>query len=151
MCTTVIIDASVFGGIAGPEYAALHSWLDRRHGVLAYTGKGRYAEEFDRDPRMLRLLGEYRRAQLVKQVPAETVRRAEGTLDESTMQSNDPHVLALAKASDAEILCSRDRALQRDFRELLPRVGRRHRAVYPVDQRDGTRRQFQMSQTVEDA
>ena len=129
MCTTVIIDASVFGGIAGPEYDALHSWLTRCHGVLAFTEKGRYAQEIDRNSRMLTLLGEYRRAQLVKQVAAVTVRQAEGALDPSAMQSNDRHVVALAKASDAEILCSRDRDLQRDFLELLPKVGRRRRAV----------------------
>ena len=144
MCTAVIIDANVFGDIDKPEFDVLHSWLHGGHGFLAFTDHGRYAQELDRNNRMLMLLGAYRQAQRIKHVPANMVREVEYALDASAMISNDKHVLALAMVSGATILCSRDERLKIDFlnRELLPKVGRRKRAVYPLDQQRKERRQF---------
>ena len=145
MCTTVVIDADVFGSfLRESAHSVLHSWIIKGNGVVAYTQHGRYARELKGSPRMLELFGEYRRAQRAKLIEAEVIHEMEDTIDESSIQSNDKHVIALAKAGDALILCSNDRVLHQDFLdvELLPNVNGQRRAVYPMKTEEKVRRQF---------
>lgn len=57
------------------------------------------------------------RAGIARQVPADEVARQEAAVTETGLcESNDTHVVALARASGARTLCTHDKALQRDFR-----------------------------------
>ena len=145
MCTTVVVDADAFGiFLDEAEYPSLRSWIDKGHGIVAYSNHGRYERELKRSRRMLELFGEYRRAQRAKLIDAETIQEVEDALGESSIQSNDRHVIALAKAGDALILYSNDQMLHVDFRntELLPKVNGRRRAVYPMKAGEKVRRRF---------
>ena len=146
MCTAVVFDANVLGELVKPEFSLLHEWLSKGHGVLIYTDTGKYAQEVGKNGRMLKLLGEYRRAQVVRQITADAVRKANDTFNPTALKSGkkDQHILALAKAGDATILYSKDQPLGEDFRnqELLPKVGRRDRAIYPAKQPKSRRRKF---------
>ena len=141
MCTSVIIDANVFGEICKPEYKELHAWLRGGHGHLTFTNSGRYAQEFN-NTRIEKLLSEYRRSGRAKLVKAEKIRQAEAEIKQLVVKSNDLHILALSWASEARILCTRDEVLQRDFKKRLPKAGRLKRAVYPYSQSVRERRKF---------
>ena len=147
MCIPTIIDASAFGAVLDPRAGTeFRSWIDRGHGRVVYSNHGDYWEELAKSRRMLRLIADYRRADRARLVNADSVQVAEASLRNATTRSGakDKPVLALAKASDALVLCSRDDGLKNDFRnvQLLPKVGRRKRSVYPIDQRGAVRRQF---------
>ena len=83
----------------------------------------------------MRYLRECRQSGSAVLVGAHRLDRAHSKLLQVATRSNDKHVLELALASDALVLCSRDQKLQRDFidPQILPRVGSRLREVYPQD------------------
>lgn len=113
----LVIDANragVFFGQPGSEAAApIWAWL-RKDGVLVCGG--RLADELAKLAVARKLLLELNRAgravleasEKVAKVEAE-IRRAGG------IESNDPHVLALARVSGARVVYTEDGALIRDF------------------------------------
>ena len=52
-------------------------------------------------------------------------------------KSNDLHIIALAKASEARLLYSKDKPLQRDFGNLIKKG-----KVYPYNQKQGSIKKF---------
>ena len=138
MCTKTIIDASVFGKFDAPQMRPFWNWMNNGHGILIYTDGGKYDKELrERAPTAYRRLTAYRQSGQFRLVKWDQVREYELALNRSSLRSNDPHVIALARASDALVLCSCDGDLKRDFvnRALLPHVNRRQRAVYPSGDR----------------
>ena len=136
MCIATIIDANGFGSFLNDANSALRSWISRRDGFLVYSIEGDYAKEIQKSRRMMDVITAYRRNNAAKLISSEEIKAADVTLPDNIIRSNDRHVLALAKASNALVLFSDDRNLQHDFRNsrLLPKVGRRSRSVYPVEQ-----------------
>lgn len=134
MCTAVVIDTNMFGTFLDHEKLLLR-WIDLGHGILKYTNDDSfgYGREVQKSSRMRDLMGEYRRANRAELVPFDAIKQAETTLTEERIRSDDKHILALAKACHALVLCSNDKDLQKDFldTQLLPKVGKRSRAVYP--------------------
>lgn len=150
MCTIAIVDTDSLWKLAPKEPihgkldAELYRWIDQRHGILAYTSSGKYSEELDHSWRVRMVFEEYRRGGQAVLVGSPELERAANRLDESKIRSNDRHMLALALASDALVLCSGDKRLKEDFvnTSILPNVGRVQRAVYPRDSSDTDRHQF---------
>lgn len=117
MC--VIVDANRLGKFLAkenPEEAApIHRWL-ARGGRLVYSKGGKFAKEVGNKARAA--LAEYDRAGRARLVPAERFAADEEALRASgQLRSDDPHVLALARASGARVLYTADKKLMADFKD----------------------------------
>ena len=126
MCA--IVDASaaddIFGKDRTPAGVGFFKWLEGGEGRLVSGGK--LHEElkrvggFDRWVREARLAGTLTILNPVVVDERATRLEAHGALD-----SNDHHVIAVAQLSGARLLCTKDKALQDDFkaRRLIDNPG----------------------------
>lgn len=97
------------------DVAPIHKWLNRKLGFLVYSTEGRFANELQRKAR--RLLQEQMRAGNAKLIPSNECREDEQSLQgNSAVKSDDYHILALARASNARILFTSDQDLVEDFK-----------------------------------
>ena len=150
MCTVTIIDTNVLWKIAPASNKEqrrdieLCSWISQGHATLVYSRRGKYFREISHSPRIGRLFNEYRRAQRAKLITESKLKIAEEKLRNTSIRSNDKHILELALASDALLLCSNDKKLKVDFvdHNLIPKVGGKSRVVYPIDESPETRKSF---------
>lgn len=119
MC--LIVDANlaamVFVAPTPADFIPIIEWLtsDDKNGKLVVGGK--LAEELDKvglARRFVRALQQAGRARIIPNqvVNAETDRIA------GQCKSNDAHVISLARISGARVLCSADKPLHQDFRNL---------------------------------
>ena len=138
MC--LIIDANVaarvFAGPCDADFSPIWDWIEDRDGKLVFGG--RHAEELRRVGHVSRRLKELWRAGRALRVPTERIDQEEQQVKAiDGRKSDDPHVLALARASGARVLCTDDADLQADFKNLnmVPRPkgkiykNRGHRAL----------------------
>lgn len=88
-----------------------------------------YAEE-NKD--QMKLLRKYKEAGRAHVAAKQQMREARAQLRRSSFKigSDDRYVLALSLATEATILCSRDKGLQNDFRNL--NIDGKTRKTYPV-------------------
>lgn len=121
MC--VIVDTNVASLVfsARDEYAPLVAWIFYRDGRLIFGGKLRNElATISEVRRVLRTLYQAGRAILI---PDDAIQKEELDLQSAGLaESDDYHILALARVSGARILCSSDRRLQSDFknRRIVP-------------------------------
>ena len=134
MC--VIIDMNVWPAFcADPAAAALSEvdrWLTSGKGRVVYGGT-KYGEELAQVAAAVQLLFGYAQAGTAKKYPDGPIDTDAARLEkDAETESNDHHILALARASGARILCTGDRALMSDFtnRRLVPTPRGR---VFPGD------------------
>lgn len=150
MCTVAVVDTDSLSilvprqAIQHKRDAALFDWICRGHGILAYAGSGQYSQELQHSPRIWDAFGAFRRSGQARLIPDSELERASERIKATTIHSNDTHILELALASDAQVLCSNDKGLKRDFSNtnVLPEIGQRPRAIYPVEGSNQDRRQF---------
>ncbi len=147
MCVIAIVDTDSLAILMPKdesEESLFCSWVEKRHGVLAYSDYGRYSTEVSKNLKVLRLFGQYEQGGHLKKIPMKEILEAEKKLRKRSYRSNDRHILALALASNATILCSNDKNLRLDFKDkaILPRVSRKQRLLYPIDGNRKQRRQF---------
>ena len=143
MCVVAIVDTNVLGLLAsgsGDSDSLLLRWIKRRHGILAFPVGGDYLGELKRNRHVMELVGRYEQGGQLKKISQGVLSEAHDQVCDRPFRSDDPHVLALALASNATVLCSNDVKLRGDFKnsEILPRMGRKARLLYPLA---GTRRQ----------
>ncbi len=117
MC--IIVDANRLGGLladpADLDVAPIRKWLDEEAGVLVYATGSRFADEIGH--RHKRKLADYVRAGRARHIPEERFADDERALEQRRdRRSDDPHVLALARASGARLLCTGDNDLIADFK-----------------------------------
>jgi predicted nucleic acid-binding protein len=124
MC--IIVDANVASRVfAVPredDFSPLWDWIENNNGKMVFGGK--HGVELRRVGRVARRLTELWRAGLAVQVGDSDISREEKKLPKAPQRkSDDPHILALARASGARILCTNDGDLEADFKnlELVPR------------------------------
>jgi len=116
MC--LIVDANlaslVFGESLHDDFRPIIDWLTspNKNGKLVVGGH--LAVELNRIGRARRFIRSLQQAGRARFIP-EDVTRQETVRLSSMCESDDPHVIALAKISGARLLCSHDRALHRDF------------------------------------
>lgn len=117
MC--VIVDTNlaskVFSGPPNKDFVPLLKWLTAQNGCLVYGGTlAAELEEVAAVRRLLRVLLQAGRALLI---PENEVTDEQVVVDNlSLCQSNDSHIIALARVSGARTLCSHDAALHTDFK-----------------------------------
>ena len=114
----MIVDANRLGRfLADPVHAdaaPIREWLDRQGGRIVYSTGGKFAREVGR--RLRSKLAEYVRAGKALYIPPEDFADDENTL-EPMIGSDDPHVLALARATGVRLLYTGDRDLINDFKD----------------------------------
>ena len=148
MCMEAIVDTSELHKVLVSREldgdSTFRSWIRSRHGVLVYASTGDYRKEFLNNRRIMELINRYRQGGHLKLVDDTDLSVSEKQLQGIRIQSNDPHVLALALASDALVLCSDDNKLCTDFknRSVLPKIGRQARAIYPTKATKKKREEF---------
>jgi hypothetical protein len=107
--------AAVFASPPQPDFLPIFDWLEQRDGCLVYGG--RLATELTRVEKARRYLRTLLQAGRARFFTDEAIRVEEAAVANTGLcQSNDLHVVALARVSGARILCTHDRDLQRDFR-----------------------------------
>ena len=119
MC--IIVDANRLGGFLGEppheEAVPIHKWLERRSGsgMIVYSTGGKFAGELGAKAR--KKLSAYVQAGKARLEPADRFADDEDVLRSSgLLRSDDPHVLALARASGARLLYTGDEKLVADFK-----------------------------------
>lgn len=124
MC--LIIDANlaarVFAHPCDADFSPIWEWIEDRDGKLVFGGK--HAEELGRVEEVRRRLIVLSQAGRALRVSTERIDQEERLVKAiDGRKSNDPHVLALARASGARVLCTDDGDLQADFKnlEIVPR------------------------------
>ena len=136
MCVPAIIDASAFNLVTSRSCFELRKWIKRRDGIVIYSEKGKYWTELRKYPEFFNLLFSYRTANLAKPVSNVALKEAYIYFNNTNVTpiSNDKHILALAKASNASVLCANDKNLEKDFKnsKLIPKSYGRSRSVYPL-------------------
>lgn len=139
MCVRAIVDASAFRHICEPTPKSagdqLRRWIVRGDGRVVYSPDDTgYADELGKNSEFRRLLRDYNQRGLAIEIESEHIQAALDQIpDPPVRQSDDPHILALAVASEATVLFSCDGPLRKDFanHQVLPNVGRRHRRSVP--------------------
>ena len=118
MC--IIVDANKMGAFLadppGKDAAPVRRWIDTGSGSVVYSTAGKFADEIRGHARQ-RLL-RYSQAGKAKFVPEESIRRRPeypGGADQ--IRSDDPHVLALARATGVRLLYTGDADLIADFKD----------------------------------
>ena len=116
MC--IIVDANKLGAfLADPpdeDSRPIHTWLDRGVGSIVYSTGGKFAEEIP--DRAKTRLENYVRAGRAKLIPGSLFADDERNLKaRADLRSDDPHVLALARAARVRLLYTADRKLISDF------------------------------------
>jgi hypothetical protein len=119
MC--LIVDANraslVFTQLLSPDFVPIRNWLTspKKDGQLVIGGH--LKAELNKINGARRFILELQRARRARFIPDSKVSAEEARVDAmSSCQSNDAHVIALARVSGARVLCSEDGALWADFK-----------------------------------
>lgn len=115
MC--VILDANMFGEFkdqSNEDMQPVWNWLENKNGKIAYTNTRKFDEEWERGgvTDLIKLL---KQAEKLKEVPAPDVEQKENEL-RGKIESDDPHIIALAIVADVKVLVSSDQTLHQDFK-----------------------------------
>ena len=117
MC--IIVDASRMGDFINPKHqdsAPIRNWLQNR-GRLVFSTGGRFTEEVGKSKKYKQKLVEYLRSGRAELIPCERFASDEDILKNSNLlNSNDPHVLALARHTGTRLLYTGDFKLIQDFK-----------------------------------
>lgn len=117
MC--IIVDANlaaiVFNSPPPNDFYPLIDWLTRGEGKLVIGGK--LSSEIDRVTVAKRFIRALLQAGKARVIPS-TIIDIEIRVIANLCESNDQHIIALARAGGARILCSHDTMLHRDFTNL---------------------------------
>lgn len=114
MC--IIVDANVLGNFlsdpADEDTKPIRKWLDRGWGRIVYSTGGTFASEIKGAAR--ERLAVYVRDGRAASIPADRFEERKRAL-EGRIQSDDPHVLALALEAKVRLLYTKDKQLIADF------------------------------------
>ena len=118
MC--IIVDTNKLGDLlADPvskDSRPIHDWLRRGKGSIVYSTDGGFAKEIRGRARAR--LADYVRAGRATKIPGSRFSDDERNLKtRANLRSDDPHVLALARAAGVRLLCTVDHDLISDFKD----------------------------------
>ena len=142
MCA--IVDTNVYHEVftTGSQSDAgkyFYDWLMKRNGGTLVSGGG-HLRELNRIADFKRVFAERLQAGRARRIPDEAVDSETDTLrSQGICDSNDEHVLALARVSGARLLFTNDDALQDDFRNRRIVDGTRGRVYTTVQSQNVSR------------
>ena len=134
----------MFGEFLADRVGPFRNWVGRKDGILVYSEGERYGTELSESRRTLDLIRSYRQRGSPLLIPDSAVAAQNAQFAARRIRSNDAHILALARASQALVLCTDDTKLRKDFldSEVLEKVGRIRRGVYPLNASSTKQRKF---------
>ena len=146
----MVLDASAFDVLkeTSPRSAGvqLRAWIVDGHGRVAYSTYDEVGRQLTDDPKVFQLVLSYHQSGLAALMEDTAILRAASRLDalETRSGERDKQVLALAAASEAQVMVVRDKNLRKDFEDakMLPPLRGVRRRAYPVDQRPARRNDF---------
>lgn len=99
----------------------IHQWLNKGKGKLVYSDYKQISEDGGPSKKMKVFIKKRSDAGQIKRIGLEKVTEAidEINTEHSSLQSNDIHILGLAKASNTKLLCSNDQDLNEDFKKII--------------------------------
>ena len=118
MC--IILDANRWGDFSNQkeDMKPIHKWLEKQNGKLVYSDHSKIQQELNQLQK--NNLVEYRRAGKALLVPGKQVEeKVKEIKKEHELKSDDSHILGLAKASHATVLCTKDKKLHQDFKHII--------------------------------
>ena len=150
MCTPVVVDASAFDVLndesLGSAGVQLRRWIGDGHGRIAYSTHGRPGKELKWDQKMSALVLSYRQRGVAVPIEDERLQHEADRLCNVDTRSGekDKPMLALAAASDAQMMVVKDANLRADFEDIrfLPRVPGHRRRAFPVKATTARRNDF---------
>ena len=117
MC--IIVDANMFGRFKDPtneDMKPVWNWLQRENSKIAYSNTQKFEEEWERGgvTDLIKLL---RQSGKLKEILPQEVKEKENELNRTgEIESDDPHIIALAMTANVKVLVSNDRRLHEDFK-----------------------------------
>ncbi len=135
MC--IIIDTNKISAFlkdpSSEDMQPIHTWLSERGGSFVCTTYGTYGQELKDFQHKLRAYYQSGQAKLYSEESIKSEEAAVKAINKH--KSNDIHILALARASGARLLCTEDKNLKDDFKKkeiidnprgkIYPRIKRR--------------------------
>ena len=115
MC--IIVDSNQWGDFLKykEDMKPIHQWLENQNGKLVYSNHETFKREINQ-----KTFIEYSRAGKTKFFSSEKVNsEIEKIQNQYTLKSNDMHILGLAKASNTKVLCTHDKKLHEDFKNVI--------------------------------
>ena len=116
MC--MIVDANKLGEFlscpSSEESGPIYKWMDRGWGVIVYSTDGRFREVGEGLRKKLSILSQSGKAILID--ARNFLYDEEMLREDPDLISNDPHVLALARATGTRLLYTEDGDLIKDFK-----------------------------------
>ena len=125
MC--VILDSNKIGDFLNhkPSMVPIHNWLKTQNGKLVYSNHPQIETEIKKHAKMPVFLRERKKTGQAKLIPSRLVAQEIAEIKQNAkkqgykLKSNDIHIVALAKASDSKLLCSEDRNLHKDLKQII--------------------------------
>ena len=118
MC--MILDVNRWGDFLGKkeDMTPIHVWLNKGNGKLLYSNHDKFREL---STKYKRALVQYQNVGWARMVPKDKVEREISNINDKriNLKSNDIHILGLAKASGAKVLCSSDKKLHKNFKDVI--------------------------------
>lgn len=119
MCLIVDVNIAhkVFLATDNPDFKDVHKALftdNKPIASIVYGGK--LVDEYARNSQIIRVLAQLDRTGRARKVDDDLIRKEMETVVQINLcQSNDEHIIALARIGKVRVLCSHDKALHTDF------------------------------------
>ena len=116
----MILDVHQWPGFSEKKADLLpvHEWLEKGNGKLVYSNHKSFEKELTKKQKTV--LKGYNQSGKARFFPAKQVaKEASEIKNNHKLKSNDIHILGLAKAARAKLLCSKDKNLHSDFKDIL--------------------------------
>lgn len=118
MC--LILDANKYADFLNPQnqdMEPVRKWIGTSNGKLVYSPTEKMQSELSRHNKMKAQFDRYRETNKLKLIPSDKVRREMDGLRH--LQSDDPHIIALAHVAGVKLLVSGDTNLHYDFKQII--------------------------------
>lgn len=125
----MVLDSNKIGKFVNqkPDMIPIYKWIKTKKGKIVYSNHSQIKKEFNKHHKMKVFLKDRDSAGQgqVKRISSQEVEDAiieikkQAQKQKYELKSNDIHIVALAKASKAKLLCSADRDLHKDFKKLI--------------------------------
>lgn len=120
MC--MILDANRCGDFINynEDMSPVRKWIDKGIHRLIYSNQEKIKNELYDNRRMKKYLEDRVRFGQARRIEKEKVERAMQDIETKySLISDDPHILGLAIASGAKLLCTQDEDLEKDFKRIV--------------------------------
>ena len=96
----------------------VHQWLEGKNGKLLYSDHESFQKELTLSHK--KVLKSYYQSGHARFVPKKQLEKTINSLRKThQFKSNDMHILGLAKVGQVKVLCTKDKDLHHDFKQIL--------------------------------